>query len=341
MKIEIITSKNAELKETGFGSVLACNDVLASVELLGHTVQVTECGSMEDLSNVVRRNPDMVILGAKYMPVAAGDDVWFSEYFEQNHIIFSGSTRETLKYDSDKVLAKVHLASLGVKTAKFFTAIPGEYKVEKELPFQFPLFLKPTDAANGNGIDDQSFVENFQEFEAKVLSLYTLYQQPILAEEYLGGREFTVAVIKGDNDKMSVSAIELIPPVSSGTLRILGAAVKLNDSEELKEILVADIGSVMDIAALSFNGLGARGFARIDVKTDNEGVCYFMEANLVPGMNRGTSYFPRACGIANKMQYDDVIGLMLDESFERVVARQASVLPVHITAGSPVGVATF
>lgn len=322
MNIEIITSLNAELKETGFGSVLACNDVKSAVELLGHTVLVTQCVSMGDLSNVVKRNPDLVILAAKYMPVEDQADVWFSDYFAENEITFSGSSRETLRYDSDKVLAKVHLASLGIKTARHFIAIPNEFKMEADLPFSFPLFLKPTDAANGNGVDDQSFVVNFEEFQAKVASLYSVYKQPVLVEEYLGGREFTVAVIQSADDKDAcVSAIELVPPISTGLLRILGAEVKTHDSEALKEVTVADLGAVSAIAALSFKGLGARGFGRIDVKMDNSGVCYFMEANLVPGMNRGSSYFPRACDIANEMSYNQVIQLMLSESFGRVDAK--------------------
>ncbi len=322
MKIEVITSLNAKLKETGFGSELACNDVVSAVKLMGHSVLVTVCGSEEDLTRVVERNPDLVILAAKYMPVENGRDVWFSDYFTQNNITFSGSDRETLKYDSDKVLAKEHLARLGIKTAKHFTVIPGQYLIESQLPFAFPLFLKPIDAANGNGIDDQSFVENFDEFKAKISSLYAIYEQPVLAEEYLGGREFTVAVIKGGNGAMRVSAIELVPPLSSGTLRILGATVKKHDTERLKEIELEDICSVKDMAVSSFKGLGVRGYGRIDVKMDINGLCYFMEANLVPGMNRGTSYFPRACEIANEMSYDEVIGLILDESFSRVSEKQ-------------------
>ncbi|WP_082378791.1 hypothetical protein [Marinagarivorans algicola] len=317
MKIEIITSINPTLKETGFGSLLACNDVLAAVQALGHTVQVSECSSMNDLSDVVKRSPDLVILAAKYMPLVGEKDVWFSDYFAKNHIVFSGSSRETLKYDSDKVLAKIHLASLGIKTAKYFTTTPGEHKSENALPFSFPLFIKPTDAANGNGIDDQSFVENFQDFETKVAALHGIYHQPVLVEEYLGGREFTVAIIKSDDGNMSISAIELVPPVSSGTLRILGAAVKAHDTETLKAITITDINAVKDIAALSFNGLGARGFARIDIKMDSDGTCYFMEVNLIPGMNRSSSYFPRACNIANEIPYNNVIQLMLNESLGR------------------------
>ena len=252
------------------------------------------------------------------MTVEGQSEVWFSEYFEKNHITFSGSNRETLRYDSNKVLAKECLTKLGIKTAKYFTATPGQFRFEKELPILFPLFLKPTDAANGNGVDDRSFVESFPEFCAKVLSLYKRYKQPVLVEEYLGGKEFTVAVINNSSGKMVTSAIEIIPPESTGGLRILGATAKISDMETLKKIKSDELGSVTKIAEDSFLGLGARGFGRIDVKMDSFGACYFMEANLVPGMNHGTSYFPRACGIANELSYNDVIKLILDECIERV-----------------------
>merc|ERR1711879_910881 len=103
----------------------------------------------------------------------------------------------------------------GIRTAKYFTAIPGEYKFLEELPLAFPLFLKPIDAANGNGIDDLSYVRSFIEFESKILSLYNTYNQPILVEEYLDGKEFTVSLIQRQNEELIVSAIEIIPLVSS------------------------------------------------------------------------------------------------------------------------------
>ncbi len=334
MRIEIITSLNNELKETGFGSHLACADVVESIERIGHIATLSVCTSLNDLVNVVQRKPDLVILAAKYMPVENGDDIWFSEYFANNKITFSGSDRETLKYDSDKVLAKSCLSNMGICTAKYFTAIPGQYH-EYDLPFSFPLFLKPIDAANGNGIDDLSFVENFNKFEAKVLSLYNLYRLPVLVEEYLSGREFTVAIIENDTGKMLASAIEIIPPESTGGLRILGAEVKKFDTETLKEIEKNDIKSIVDLAIEAFIALGIRGFGRIDIKMDSNRKCYFMEANLIPGMNLGSSYFPQACKIANNMSYDKVTSLMLVECLSRVIPQKMPIYTHHADNYSP------
>ena len=55
-----------------------------------------------------------------------------------------------------------------------------------------------------------------------------------------------------------------------------------------------------------------------------------MEANLVPGMTYGSSYFPEACGIAHELAYDKVIELMLEDG----LARASSTLPIHIQSGS-------
>ena len=147
--------------------------------------------------------------------------------------------------------------------------------------------------------------------------MFTLYNQPTLVEEYLSGREFTVAVIKSSNGITTSFPIEITPPTSTSGLRILGAYAKATDTETLKKMNSDEIESVNKLALASFEGLGVRGFGRIDVKMNNLGECYFMEANLVPGMNRGTSYFPRACEIQNDISYDYVVELMLEESMAR------------------------
>ena len=187
------------------------------------------------------------------------------------------------------------------------------------------------DAANGNGIDDQSFVTNFTEYESKISSLYAAFNQPVLAEEYLDGREFTVAVIKTNDEKLIVSAVEAIPPTSTKGLRILGAEVKKDDSEELRKIDDNEVkNKVTSLAIDAFNALGARDFGRIDIKTNKSGECFFMEANLVPGMTYGSSYFPEACNVANEFAYDKVVELILAGG----LARASSTVPPNLHPGS-------
>jgi len=331
MHIEIITTPNEALKESGFGTLKACNSVLDAIQRMGYSVRLNVCETKECLDNVVKRNPELVILAVKYIPVNNEENIWLSDYFARHRINFTGSSRDVLEFDSNKVLAKTHLTNKGINTANYFIARPGQYKNESELPITFPLFLKPLDAANGNGIDDLSFVTNFTDYESKVASLYDTFNQPILVEEYMDGREFTVALIKTRNKKLLVSAVEVIPPISTHGLRILGAQTKKDDSEKLIEIVDNEVKNrVTTLAIDAFNALGVRDFGRIDIKTNNHGEYFFMEANLVPGMTYGSSYFPEACGIAHELAYDKVIELMLEDG----LARASSSLPPHIQPGS-------
>ena len=343
MHIEIITTPNEMLKESGFGSLKACNSVVDALrnEGQGHSVRLNTCSSKDDLEDIIKRNPELVILAVKYIPVKNDDDIWLSDFFSMHNIDFAGSSRDVLEFDSNKVLAKTHLSNKGIKTAKYFVAIPGQYTNECELPISFPLFLKPLDAANGNGIDDLSFVTNFTEYESKMASLYESFKQPILIEEYLDGREYTVAVIKTHDEKLIVSAVEVIPPTSTNGLRILGSQAKTDDSEKLIKIENTDIERrVTNLAIDAFNDMGARDFGRIDIKTDKTGECFFMEANLVPGMTLGSSYFPEACGIANKFNYNKVIRLMLDGVLTRASLKQLSILPLDTGKNFTAGLST-
>lgn len=324
MNIEIITTPNDALKESGFGAIKACNSVLDAIKALDYTVRLNVCKTEKCLSEVVERRPDLVILAVKYIPLEDDDDIWLSDYFSQHGINYTGSSREVLKFDSNKVLAKTHLTNKGIKTARYFLANPGQYKHKNDLPISFPLFLKPLDAANGNGIDDKSFVTNFKNYESKVASLYDSFKQPILVEEYLDGREFTAAIIRTPNNKFTVSAIEVIPPTSTHGLRILGAQTKQEDSEKLIEIVDPEVkNKVTTLAVDAFKALGVRDYGRIDVKTDNHGECYFIEANLVPGMTHGSSYFPEACNIAHGLSYVEVIKLLIAEG----IARATTTIP--------------
>ena len=327
MHIEIITTRNEALKESGFGSLKACNSVFRAVERLGYDVKLSVCEDTSCLEEVVKRKPDLVILAVKYIPRENEADIWLSEYFSRHNVNFTGSLREVLKFDSNKVKAKMHLTNKGINTARYFIAIPDQYRDESELPLSFPLFLKPLDAANGNGIDDLSFVTSFGEFVNKTASLYESFGQPVLVEEYLDGREFTVAVIKKHNDELVLSAVEIIPLESTNGLRILGAQAKKDDSEKMTPIEDGEIKNrVSVLAANVFNHLGVRDFGRVDIKMNTNGDCFFMEVNLVPGMTFGSSYFPQACHLAHGFDYDEVVELLLSGG----IARASSAIPPNL-----------
>lgn len=151
------------------------------------------------------------------------------------------------------------------------------------------------------------------------MSLYELYDAPVLVEEYISGQEFTVAIIQTKGTGLLVSALEVIAPESTNGLRILGEKVKKDDTEVLRK---TENNFIMDrvktLAIDAYIDLGIRDYGRIDVKTNKYGHCFFMEVNLVPGMGKGSSYFPIACELAHGLSYDQVIELIVEECILRV-----------------------
>jgi D-alanine-D-alanine ligase len=318
MKIEIVTTPNEMLRETGFGSVEACHSVLESIRKYGHAVSLNVCKTEEELHFVANKQPDLVVLAVKYLSIENGKDIWLSDYFEKQNINYSGSVREVLEFDSDKVSAKHFLNKKGVKTARYFTATPGQFSCENELPFKFPLFLKPVDAANGNGIDDSSLVNSFDEYEKKLSSLYQTFKRPALVEEYLCGQEFTVAIINSRELGLYTSIVEIVPPRSLNGLRILGEKAKREDTETFKKTQSSELTqSVRKLAIDAFKLLKVRDFARIDIKANELGECFFMEANLVPGLTTGSSYLPKAFAMTHGFNYDTVIHMLIDGGISR------------------------
>lgn len=330
MNIEIITTPTKDLLESGFGNYKSCQNVLNSIQRMGHNCRLRSCRTLLDLKKVSWRNPDLVVLAVKYIKLDCGEKVWLSEFFSQCSIAHTGSSRHALEYDSNKALAKHYLKRKGIPTAEFFLAAVGQYRQQDKLPIEYPLFLKPNLAANGNGVSDLSFVSCYKDFNQKIYSLQKSYGEPILVERYLSGREYTVAILDTAKGPPIVSGVEIFPPISDKGHRILTGKIKRDNSEALVEITdnkVKDI--VSKIAMDAYVELGAEGFARIDIKADSSGKLYFIEANLVPGMTRESSYFPEAFRIGLKQSYDETIAHMIEHSLNNKVPTSPS-RPPHL-----------
>ncbi|QOY55737.1 D-alanine--D-alanine ligase [Candidatus Sulfurimonas marisnigri] len=308
MNIEIITTDTS-----------TCNDIVKSIEEIGHAVRLSICLNKSNLDEVVLRKPDLVILSQKDILIENEENICLSEYFELNSINFSGSTKEALKYNSDKVLTKSYLKEQGHNTANYFTATPGEYVNDNKIPIRYPLFIKPNSSANGNGIDDLSYVTNYAQFESKVLSLYNTYNEPVLVEEYLESQEFTVALLKTKDGDLLVSTIEVIPTKSQNGIKILGLKTRIENKEEFKKTQDSElINRVKNIAVNAFMDLGARDFAQIDIKTNSYGHCFLMGANLLPDIKDVSSYLVKACEIEHGLSYNEIIEIIINKGISRI-----------------------
>jgi D-alanine-D-alanine ligase len=208
-----------------------------------------------------------------------------------------------------KPLAKQRVLMAGLKTPAFYVIGQNQLLDESDLPLVFPLFIKPTNRGGGLGIDSDSVVHNFGQLRAKVGFITTVLQTEALIEEYLPGREFSVAILKNEHSAdYTAMPIELIAPADQTGVRLLSSRVKSSNTEQALEVTDAVIKSRVNTLALDvFEALGARDYGRIDIRLDKYGVPHFLEANLIPSLISGYGSFPKACLLNRGLDYEPMI----------------------------------
>ncbi|MCL4425207.1 MAG: hypothetical protein M1299_10190 [Firmicutes bacterium] len=213
-----------------------------------------------------------------------------------------------------KPLAKKIFAFHGLPTAAF-----QEFHDPKEdlVPsLSFPLIVKPSQEGSSLGIGKDSVVWCENQLRDAVASILTTYRQPALVEEFLPGREFTVGVL-GNNPPSLLPIEEIIFDPSQE--RFYSYEVKSRDTviprcpAEIDTELAREIETV---ALKAYEVIGARDFARLDIRLDANGRPKILEINTLPGLMPGYSEFPRMAAAAG-LSYADLIGRIVQLAWER------------------------
>ena len=186
------------------------------------------------------------------------------------------------------------------------------------MAINFPVFIKPTDRGGGLGIDSKSVAQNYNELNLKIRSIAMKYQSDSLIEEYLPGREFSVAILKNPNLSFEVMPVELIAQPNINGMQLLGGKHKSANTEKVIEITDKILkAKVNNLAISAFSVLGARDYGRIDIRLDKNGTPQFLEANLIPSLICGYGSFPKACIINKNISYESMILNIVKLAFAR------------------------
>ncbi|MBQ7478375.1 MAG: D-alanine--D-alanine ligase [Selenomonadaceae bacterium] len=165
-------------------------------------------------------------------------------------------------------------------------------EIEKE--FSIPVVVKATSQGSSIGV---YIVESHGELE-KALKEAFRYNDEVLVEEFIKGKELTVAVW-GNAEKMEAFPIIEITTLS-GRYDYESKYTKGASSHIIPARIPEDTAeAVKELAVKSFAACGCRGVARVDMMLGEDGTPYVIEVNSVPGMTE-TSLVPdagRAMGI--------------------------------------------
>lgn len=276
-----------------------------------------------DLNILLAMKPDLVFLGMKYIPNYDNNDkIWLSEFLDNNGVAYTGSGRVAHELELDKPSAKQRALDVGLDTSPFWVErIHGPNLVKQHI---YPLFIKPTNRGGGQGVDQFSVVNSYIDFKRKVTSIAVDYLSDSLVEEYLPGREFSVAILKDELLGYKVMSIELVANPNSSGVRMLGSAVKSANSEVVSVVGDAKINKrVSELALAMFKALEARDYGRIDIRLNKDGIPQFLEANFIPSLIENYGSFPKACLLNEGIGYDEMLLKIVNLALDRKTIKQS------------------
>lgn len=296
-------------------SQVSCDAIFDALSEYFTEVGVTEINSVADLNGLLASQPDLVFLGMEFIPsdpllgLADPDKIWLSDVFDDRGIAYTGSSRAAHELGRYKPLAKQRVLDANLKTSTFCVVEQSQLLRGRDIKLNFPLFVKPTNRGGGVGIDSNSVVHNFEQLLSKVRSINTVLGADALIEEYLPGREFSVAILKEEfSEEYLVMPIELVAPLDKSGSRLLSGQIKSANAEQALAVSDPIMKSKIIMLALNvFSALGARDYGRIDIRLDAAGTPHFLEANLIPSLISGYGSFPKACVLNFGLEYEPMI----------------------------------
>lgn len=238
-------------------------------------------------------------------------------------IPYTGSDATTLAVTLDKGLAKKVVAEAGVPTPMSFLMSDPKEKIPSTLVY--PLIIKPVAEGSSKGIYSSSVVHSEAQLRELAGVLIERYKQPALVELFVGGREFTVALL-GEKRPKVLPPMEIMFLDKDIDCPVYSYQYKLDFENHVRYETSPELNSkqktlIETYARKAFMALGCRDVARIDFRMDLYGNPYFLECNPLPGLTPGWSdlcLISEGCG----MGYETLIQEILSPAIRRLKDRR-------------------
>ena len=236
-------------------------------------------------------------------------------------IPYTGSDPLTLTTCLDKARAKEVLSYHNIPTAKFL--LVESLEDISSFSLKFPVIIKPVAEGSSKGIFNSSLVKNINELTERLSTNLEIYNQPFLVEEYLPGREFTVALIGNNSDTEVLPIVEInlhelpkeLAPIYSYEAKWIADtrdnplnifSCPANIDKNLYE-------KIEKAALKTYKVLRCKDWSRVDIRLDADGEPNIIEVNPLPGIlpdPKDNSCFPKAARV-HGLSYEEMINKVL------------------------------
>jgi len=237
---------------------------------------------------------------------------------------YTGSGPQCLTSCYDKSIVKGIASSMNIPIPKTFIVNFGD--IVAELPFNFPVFVKPNFGDGGFGIIRKSFVKNIKELNDTISEIKDKfgYSKQILVEEFLPGKDLIVGIV-GERDNYNVLPIieedysslpKRLPKISGYEAKWIQGSpywpvnpIQANISDDAKNFII-------EKSIKLFERLECRDYCKLDWRLDAEGNPKLLEVNPNPGWGFN-DHLQRMAKILN-YSYSQMLGMILQTAENRL-----------------------
>lgn len=215
----------------------------------------------------------------------------------------------------DKPLAKRVVRDSGLPTAPF--AVVENPEDTERIGLAPPLFVKPAAEGSSKGVTDRSRVGTPEELREACADLLRRFEQPVLVESYLPGREVTVGIVGNGQEAEVLGVMEVV--FRDGTDTDYTALNKAEWETRMDyRLLNGDALGLRarEVALAAYRALSCRDAARIDLRCDASGEPCFLEVNPLPGLHPIRSDLPILSRLAG-LRYPELMGRIVAAAARR------------------------
>ena len=234
-------------------------------------------------------------------------------------IPYTGSSPLSHGLAYNKIYSSILFKKIGVPTPDFIYV----YNIMEleNVNLNYPVLVKPKDEGSSRGIYENSLVYNKKELIKKVEEDLKIYNPPILINEYIEGREFTVGILGNDENLKVLPILEIdFSNLPKDLNNIYSFEVKNYYGDKTTYHVPARLDNrikrvIEKTSIKAYNILGMEDYARVDIRLKKD-IPYVLEINSLPGLMKGHSditKMPKAAGL----DYEGLIMTIVKNAMKR------------------------
>lgn len=289
---------------------------------LGHDIQYYDIDTPESIMELCKSNIDVAFDTCERVHSDPRGEAYTTALLEYLGIRHTRTSSFFIAFGNNKVRVKKILACHHIRIPRFQVFEDTQGQLSPDL--KFPLFVKGVACENSIGIDEHSFVSDMHQMRKKISQINTLLNQPALVEEFIDGREFSVAILPGKvNRTLPITEIEFNDlPLNR---RYLDYSAKwVAESEKFQKTVPVlpenltgeEIDDITSTALECFRILSLDSYARIDMRYKDH-FLYVLEVNQNPSIDEEGSGYVRSCKDMG-LDYTGMINALLQNAIQGV-----------------------